>query len=68
VSFYLVPKLNRDVECDYLKVMTAGLVSGQFLIYGAVRDGKDSHFKNNTWALTMDCLSSVGCTAWFRDP
>lgn len=46
-------------------IMTAGLVSGQFLLYGAIKEGK--HQGNFTFhSLTIH--NSFGRTPWCRDP
>lgn len=50
-------------------IMTAGLVSGQFLIYGAIKDGASPPFCELTDYRRTNgiVLYSVGRTTWSRD-
>jgi hypothetical protein len=45
-------------------VMTAGLVSGQFLLYGAIKEGKHQRI-STFYSLTFH--DSFGCTPWYGD-
>ncbi len=50
-------------------VMTAGLVSGQFLLYGAIKDGASPTISSSFLSPEIDhCRCSFGRPAWAGDP